>query len=520
MPPASCAHHRLNDRGRRGSSGARLSVPCLPALKSVDDSTVAVLDVIRSLAFVGDLAMGQPTDHSPRAAWIAGQLALEAGLDQAACTRATAVALLRWSGCTANAPEFAQLFGDDVNGRKALLAIQSRGSSFRAGARGKTSAFLSLSRIHCEVSGAIAAQLGLDDETQFALHHLFESHDGTGAPDGLRGEQVPVAVYMASLAGDLDIFNRLYGVEQACRLIGERADVLYPRDLANVLLKHARQWLSALDQDPTLSGPCSLDAMLAGRTTSLEILAHVIDLKLPWMTGYSRDVAQIACHAARQLGLDETSQQRVYRAALIHGMGRASVPNMVWETPGRLAESAWERVRLVPYWTGRAARQIGSLASEAEVASYIYERPDGSGYFREVKEVSIPFESRILAAAAALVSLRSTRPWREAYTEHAAKELLMAEAAAGRYDGQVIRSLFDKPRSSTRSPTVPSTSLLTEREREILRCISLGASNKRVAQKLCISPSTVRTHVESVFRKLECSTRAAATLKATQLGLI
>ncbi|WP_266157617.1 hypothetical protein [Dyella silvatica] len=51
----------------------------------MDDSAVALLDVIRSLAFVGDLAMGQPTDHSPRAGWMAGQLAREAGADDAAC---------------------------------------------------------------------------------------------------------------------------------------------------------------------------------------------------------------------------------------------------------------------------------------------------------------------------------------------------------------------------------------------------------------------------------------------------
>lgn len=489
-------------------------------MKAVDESAVALLDVIRSLAFVGDLAMGQPTDHSPRAAWMAGQLAREMGADNAACTRATAVALLRWSGCTANAPEFAQLFGDDVSGRKALLAIQSSGSSFRSGTRNKGSAFLSLSRIHCEVSGDIAEQLGLDEETQFALRHLFESHDGSGAPDGLRGDQVPIAVYMASVAGDLDIFNRLYGFDQACRLIGERADTLYPRAIADVVLTHARQWLAALDADPTLSGPCSLEATLAGRTTSLEILAHVIDLKLPWMTGHSRSVAQIARNAAIHLGLDEVSQQRVYRAALIHGIGRAAVPNMVWDTPGRLAESAWERVRLVPYWTGRAARQIGSLAAEAEVASYAYERPDGSGYFREVKELSIPLEGRILAASVALAALRVERPWREAYPDHQAREMLMAEAEAGRHDLAVVRALFDRRREVVRQPTPSTTGLLTERERDVLRWISLGASNKQAAQKLSISPSTVRTHVESVFRKLECTTRAAATLKATQLGLL
>jgi HD-GYP domain-containing protein (c-di-GMP phosphodiesterase class II) len=487
----------------------------------VDVSAVPLLDVIRSLAFVGDLAMGQPTDHSPRAAWMAGQLASAVGADDATCREATTVALLRWSGCTANAPEFAQLFGDDVSVRKALLAIQSSSSGFRSGTRRKGSAFLSLSRIHCEVAGDIAAQLGLEEATQFALRHLFESHDGSGAPDGLHGEQVPATVYMASLAGDLDIFSRLYGIEQACKLIGQRADILYPQALASLVVANASQWLAALDDDPTLSGPCSLDAAFADRTTSLEILAHVVDLKLPWMTGYSRAVAQSARNAAVELGLDAPSQQKVYRAALIHGMGRAAVPNMIWETPGKLSVSSWERVRLVPYWTGRAARQIGSLAGEAEIASYAYERLDGSGYYREARAGGVPIEGRILAAAAALAALRVARPWREALAEDAAGALLSAEATAGRYDADVVRALLNKPRPIRNGLSVaPSASLLTERERDVLRWISLGASNKVVAQKLSISPSTVRTHVESVFRKLECSTRAAATLKATQLGLL
>ncbi|MGH8445007.1 MAG: HD domain-containing phosphohydrolase [Solimonas sp.] len=486
----------------------------------MDASVVALLDVIRSLAFVGDLAMGQPTDHSPRAAWMAGQLARASGADAAACTRATTVALLRWSGCTANAPEFAQLFGDDVNGRKALLATQSAGSSFRSATARKSSAFLSLSRIHCEVSGDIGAQLGLDDATQFALHHLFESYDGSGAPGGLGGEDVPLPVYTASLAGDLDIFNRLYGLDQACKLIGQRAGSLYPQRLADALVAHAAEWLAALESDPGLNGPCSLEAAFAGRTASLEILAHVIDLKLPWMTGNSRQVAQLAHGAAQALGLDAAGRQRVYCAALIHGIGRAAVPNMIWNTPGKLPEAAWERVRLVPYWTARAARQLGSLAGEAELASYAFERLDGSGYYREAKTPGIPVEGRILAAASALAALRSARPWREALVRDAADATLLREATAGRYDLDAVRTLLDKPRASSRPLAMPTSALLTERERDVLRCISLGASNKVAAQKLSISPSTVRTHVESVFRKLECSTRAAAILKAAQLGLL
>lgn len=66
----------------------------------------------------------------------------------------------------------------------------------------------------------------------------------------------------------------------------------------------------------------------------------------------------------------------------------------------------------------------------------------------------------------------------------------------------------------------PRAAVLSARECRVLLEISRGASNKQVARLLEISPSTVRTHVENIFRKLDCSTRAAATLRASMLGLI
>ncbi len=61
---------------------------------------------------------------------------------------------------------------------------------------------------------------------------------------------------------------------------------------------------------------------------------------------------------------------------------------------------------------------------------------------------------------------------------------------------------------------------LTPRELEVLRRITLGDSNKQAARSLGISHCTVRAHLESVFRKLACNTRAAATLKAVSGGLL
>ena len=38
-----------------------------------DTTTITVFDAVRALAFIGDLSMGQPTDHSLRTAWLAGK---------------------------------------------------------------------------------------------------------------------------------------------------------------------------------------------------------------------------------------------------------------------------------------------------------------------------------------------------------------------------------------------------------------------------------------------------------------
>ena len=53
---------------------------------------------------------------------------------------------------------------------------------------------------------------------------------------------------------------------------------------------------------------------------------------------------------------------------------------------------------------------------------------------------------------------------------------------------------------------------LTDREREVLKMISLGMSNKQIGSRLYISEKTVKTHANHVFRKLGVASRLQATL--------
>jgi DNA-binding NarL/FixJ family response regulator len=61
---------------------------------------------------------------------------------------------------------------------------------------------------------------------------------------------------------------------------------------------------------------------------------------------------------------------------------------------------------------------------------------------------------------------------------------------------------------------------LTQREREILSLLADGLGNKQIAAQLGISPSTVKTHLEVVFDKLDVTSRAEAVAVAVRRGLL
>jgi DNA-binding NarL/FixJ family response regulator len=90
----------------------------------------------------------------------------------------------------------------------------------------------------------------------------------------------------------------------------------------------------------------------------------------------------------------------------------------------------------------------------------------------------------------------------------AARGEVFLDAAVARRLAQEIRS----PRSGLRS--------LTAREREILRLVAEGRSNKEIAAELVISERTARTHVSNLLGKLGLASRTQAALLAIREGLV
>lgn len=89
-------------------------------------------------------------------------------------------------------------------------------------------------------------------------------------------------------------------------------------------------------------------------------------------------------------------------------------------------------------------------------------------------------------------------------------ESLIQPAVAGK--------VLDRFAKLSREAQIPEA--LSERELEVLKLMAKGAANKEIATKLFISESTVKTHIQSIFQKLEVGDRTEAVTKALQKGII
>jgi DNA-binding NarL/FixJ family response regulator len=89
--------------------------------------------------------------------------------------------------------------------------------------------------------------------------------------------------------------------------------------------------------------------------------------------------------------------------------------------------------------------------------------------------------------------------------------------------GPIARSA-PPPADPTGSPVSqcddPHIDELTAREREVIALVGLGLKNKGIADRLCISETTVRHHLSSIFSKLEVPDRQRLLIRAHQLQLV
>ena len=92
--------------------------------------------------------------------------------------------------------------------------------------------------------------------------------------------------------------------------------------------------------------------------------------------------------------------------------------------------------------------------------------------------------------------------------------------ALGIYVGIRVFGRRPKPAAFDGNPKAVETLGISPRELAVLRELAAGRSNKEIAQRLAISPNTIKTHTARLFEKLGAKRRTDAINRARELGLL
>ena len=187
---------------------------------------------------------------------------------------------------------------------------------------------------------------------------------------------------------------------------------------------------------------------LEGRTRELDrqltastALMSAVEARDAYTADHSQEVVRLAAQVCDRLGLESELGEQVANVALLHDIGKISIPDAILRKPGPLNEAEWVEMRRHPiYGEGLVARTPG-LELLAPAMRAEHERWDGNGYPDGLVGEEIPIASRIVLACDAYHAMISDRPYRKAMPVEIATAELAANAGS-QFDPSVVDALL------------------------------------------------------------------------------
>jgi HD-GYP domain-containing protein (c-di-GMP phosphodiesterase class II) len=154
---------------------------------------------------------------------------------------------------------------------------------------------------------------------------------------------------------------------------------------------------------------------------------------------HSERVAQNAFVVGRELGLNVGDLETLYWSALLHDVGKLSVPEPILLKAGKLTDGEYSEVKRHPeYGAALLTSMSGEFATIADIVKAHHERWDRKGYPKGLSGGDIPQLSRIIAVADVFEALTSVRLYREPMPLETALAYLQQESE-GHFDPEVVR---------------------------------------------------------------------------------
>lgn len=175
-------------------------------------------------------------------------------------------------------------------------------------------------------------------------------------------------------------------------------------------------------------------------------LSEAVDAKDRYTSGHSKRVAEYSRMIAAKMGKGPKEQEEIYRAGLLHDVGKIRIPVEIINKPGRLTDEEYNIIKIHPVTGYHILRGISGNSDIAIAAKYHHERYDGKGYPNGLEGENIPEVARILGVADSYDAMTSNRSYRNALPQ----EVVRSEIAKGKgtqfdpYVAEIMLKLIDE----------------------------------------------------------------------------
>ncbi|MGE0161214.1 MAG: HD-GYP domain-containing protein [Gemmatimonadales bacterium] len=369
----------------------------------MDSGRAFYAGLLEALTSVMGSAKGYLRDHGPMVAMLSSQLGREMGLSKAQCSELFFGAILSDMGMVG-------LAEDAWENPTPELSTDVRERVERHPQRSEE---------------RVRGVPHLQDLAPLLRHH-HEWWDGSGYPDGLRGQEIPIGARILRLADTVSALaeKRPHRGALAADAIGEIVQTglgkEFAPDVGDCYLSLSRSGaIPRFDRESyrhtvLRAAESLLPEEVSPLSTSqlLTIIANLIDAKDPYTAGHSRRVAVLAVAVAEQLDLDAHTRSALWAGGYLHDLGKLAVPLRVLAKSGRLTDEEFEYIRAHPSDGAAILEGIPTLQHLTTGVRYHHEKWDGSGYPEGLSGDRIPLVAQIMAVCDAYDAMTSTRAYR------------------------------------------------------------------------------------------------------------
>ena len=165
--------------------------------------------------------------------------------------------------------------------------------------------------------------------------------------------------------------------------------------------------------------------------------AKTIELKDHYTGEHVERTVRYATRIAENMKLAQDDIERIRRASILHDLGKVGIREKVLHKKSSLSKSEMQEIRKHPQIGVDIIRPIRQLHDVIPLILGHHERWDGKGYPAGLKGEEIPLGARIIAVADVYQALTSNRPYRKAFPEKTAVEMIK-KGAGTKYDPRVV----------------------------------------------------------------------------------